>query len=145
MSKVFGPGWIALLKGTGSQLTLSFVKPSFCATAYAVAASRPWPLVGSPSSQGEPEAAGWSGSKYGGYAGLSAPTVSVPGVSVARLAAAHASGVAATVAAALGTCEAWLPELNCGDAPGEEQAATTSVRTSVAKVRVDRSIASSSG
>src|SRR3954453_13515180 len=71
--------------------------------------------------------------------------VSVPGLTVVRLAAAHASGVDARLGAVLGAWEAWLTTLDCGDDPGQEQAPRTRARASVVKVRVDRSIAASSG
>ena len=53
--------------------------PSLSAIAYATALSKPLPLVG------------LSSSKYGGYAGLSVATVSVPGVWVLRFAFVQAS------------------------------------------------------
>jgi len=68
-----------------------FGDPSWSARAYAKALSKPWPLVGSPSSHGAVLWPSAFGSKYGGKAGLSVPIVSVPAVSVARLAAAHSS------------------------------------------------------
>src|SRR5262245_25232601 len=96
---------MALLNGTGTQVTSVGAKPSTSAMARAVAASKPLPLFGSPSSHGSvavsPSAGGW---KYGGKAGLSAPIVSVPAVFVASdsLAQASAEGDGSTDAASLG-------------------------------------------
>ena len=56
------------MNGTVIQVTSELLKPSFSATAYATADSKPLPLVGS------------SSTNHGGYAGLSVPTVKVPAV-----------------------------------------------------------------
>ncbi len=55
-----------------------------------MALSKPRPLVGSPNSHGSVACSSLAGgSKYGGKAGLSVPTVRVPGVLVGRSAAAQ--------------------------------------------------------
>src|SRR5215212_1917465 len=101
MSKALSPGAIELSNGTTVQMTSSFAKPSFSASAYAKALSKPLPSVGSPSSQGfVAPASGMS--KYGGYAGLSVPIVSFPDAFVVRASFAQASADAlgSTLAAA---------------------------------------------
>src|SRR5918993_6040542 len=93
--------------------------------------SKPRWFVGSPSSHGS--VAGSDGWKYGGYAGLSAPIVRVPGVFVASEAGVHgtaacdgdsdaaADGDAASLAAADAAAD--------GDAaPPEHAAANTATR-----------------
>src|SRR3954464_6772600 len=52
------------------------------------------PLVGSPSSHGAVLCPSAFSAKYGGYAGVSVPMVSLPGVSTGSVAAAPASGEA---------------------------------------------------
>src|SRR5690349_9491513 len=75
-SNVLLPGRKDCSNGTTAQWTSLFAKPSFFATAYATALSKPWPERGSLTYQnvlcGVPP-------NHGGYAGLSVPTVSRPG------------------------------------------------------------------
>ena len=79
-SNFFGPGVYDELNGTLVHCTASPVKPSFSATAYATADSKPSPLVGS------------FLENHGSYAGESVPMVSVPGLRTAS--AAQAAGSA---------------------------------------------------
>src|SRR5690349_11384155 len=92
---------MAVRNGAATQVVVSGVKPISRAKAAATAPSKPLPLVGSPISQGSGLLS--DGSKYGGYAGLSAPMVSVPGVSSARASGAQASadGLGSTDAGAV--------------------------------------------
>src|SRR5215208_4619417 len=87
-SKFFGPGAYEELNGTTVHLTSDSEKPSFSATAYATALSKPLPFVGS------------SSSKYGGNAGLSVPTVSRPSV------LSSSEDLSQLAAAAVGVAEA---------------------------------------
>ncbi len=64
MSKSLGPGAIALLNGTGIQTTSSRMNPRLRAMVQATWLSKPWWLVGSPSSHGS--VFGSEGWKYGG-------------------------------------------------------------------------------
>jgi hypothetical protein len=48
-SKSFGPGAMAWSNVVRTQTTSSFAKPSSSATAYATAASKPWPDSGASS------------------------------------------------------------------------------------------------
>ncbi len=75
------PGAYDELNGTLVHWTWSPVKPSFSATAYATADSKPSPFVGS------------FLANHGSYAGESVPIVSVP--AVRTLSAAQAAGSAA--------------------------------------------------
>src|SRR6478735_7661021 len=75
-SNFFAPGAYDELNGTLVHCTASPVKPSFSATAYATADSKPSPLVG-PFLE-----------NHGSYAGESVPIVSVPAVRAASAAAA---------------------------------------------------------
>src|SRR5215212_9980531 len=75
------PGAYDELNGTLVHWTWSPVKPSFSATAYATADSKPSPFVGS------------FLANHGSYAGESVPIVNVPGVRTAS--AAQAAGSAA--------------------------------------------------
>ncbi len=70
-SNFFSPGAYDELNGTTVHVTSVFANPSCLAIAYATALSKPLPFDGS------------SSTKYGGNAGLSVPTVSVPGANVA--------------------------------------------------------------
>src|SRR3954468_2185387 len=65
------------MNGSVVHFTSVFAKPSFSAIPYTTARSKPLPFVGS------------SSSKYGGKAGLSVATVSVPGVRVFSLSFVH--------------------------------------------------------
>jgi hypothetical protein len=98
-SNAFGPGANAFSKVVfSSQLTWSRLKPSFSATAYAVAPSRPSPLYGLLICQ-KVASAGWpsymvSGSPphHGGKAGLSVLSVSRPAFLSAGLSGPQAIG-----------------------------------------------------
>src|SRR5262245_65624936 len=69
--------------------------------AYAAALSKPLPVVGSPHSGSQGSVLPPSRpSKYGGKAGLSVPTVSLPAVFVCMISGVHRSGVATGVATA---------------------------------------------
>ena len=79
--------------------------------------------------------------KYGGKAGLSVPTVSVPAVRVGRFSGAQAFGVAvgAAVGAALGAAVGDAVGAGVGVAPPEQAASRAPVRASAAAKRnVDR-------
>src|SRR4051794_13718842 len=76
-SNDFLPGAYDLAKGVYTQFTFAWVKPSFVATAYTTADSKPLPVDGSLIFHVEPFAA--PPPNHGGNAGLSVPTVSVPG------------------------------------------------------------------
>src|SRR3954463_1928771 len=76
-SNDFLPGAYDLAKGVYTQLTFAWVKPSFVATAYTTADSKPLPVDGSLIFHVEPFFA--PPPNQGGKAGLSVPTVSVPG------------------------------------------------------------------
>ena len=65
-SNVLGPGLYELSNGTYVHATWSLVKPSWSAIAYATALSKPWPLVGSPSSHGAVLLPSAFSAKYGG-------------------------------------------------------------------------------
>jgi hypothetical protein len=77
------------LNGSVVHFTSLLAYPSFCAIAYATALSKPRPFVGSLSS------------KYGGKAGLSVATVSVPGLRVCSWSFVHLSAAFAPVAVLL--------------------------------------------
>src|SRR5689334_2036339 len=127
-SKAFGPGAIALLNGTATQVVVSFVKPISVARAAAKAPSKPWPFVGSPSSHGSGLVSlGW---KNGGYAGLSAPIVSLPAVLSASLSGAQASadGDGASVGAAVGAAVGATVGVGVAVPPLEHAAASTATR-----------------
>src|SRR6476619_2726716 len=87
-SNFFSPGAYDELNGTLVHCTWSPVKPSFSATAYATADSKPSPLVGS------------FLLNHGSYAGESVPMVSVPGVRTAS--AAQPAGSASVEAVPVG-------------------------------------------
>src|SRR3954451_7177766 len=76
-SNDFLPGAYDLAKGVYTQFTFAWVKPSFFATAYTTADSKPLPVDGSLIFHVEPFFA--PPPNQGGKAGLSVPTVSVPG------------------------------------------------------------------
>jgi hypothetical protein len=70
-----------------TQLTFAWEKPSFFATAYTTADSKPLPVDGSLIFQAEPFFS--PPPNHGGNAGLSVPTVSFPSLTVSRLAFAQ--------------------------------------------------------
>ena len=76
--------------------------------------------------------------KYGGKAGLSVPTVSVPAVSVARFSGAQAFGVGvgAGVGAAEGAAVGAVVGAGVGVAPPEQAARTAPVRARAAAKRI---------
>src|SRR3954453_2417753 len=76
-SNDFLPGAYDFANGVYTQLTFAWVKPSFVATAYTTADSKPLPVDGSLIFHVEPFFA--PPPNQGGKAGLSVPTVSVPG------------------------------------------------------------------
>src|SRR3954462_11953693 len=76
-SNDFLPGAYDLANGVYTQFTFAWVKPSFFATAYTTADSKPLPVDGSLIFHVDPFAA--PPPNHGGKAGLSVPTVSVPG------------------------------------------------------------------
>ena len=77
-SQLLAPGAYVWLNGATAHRTSSAEKPIAPATAYATALSKPLPVAGSFNFHCDPLAAPpW---KYGGYAGLSVPTMSAPGL-----------------------------------------------------------------
>src|SRR6266516_6205587 len=75
-SQFLGPGAYVWVNGATTHVTSPFANPSSPATAYATALSNPLPVSGSFSFHWEPFVVPpW---KYGGYAGLSVPIVSLP-------------------------------------------------------------------
>src|SRR4051812_31858994 len=84
-SNFFFPGAKEVLNGTTIHLTSSCAKPRFVATAYATALSKPRPERGSLTFHG----AFSSPPNQGGKAGLSVPTVSVPGLTRLRSPLSH--------------------------------------------------------
>src|SRR5213593_1989408 len=77
-SQLLVPGAYVWLNGATAHRTWSAEKPIAPATAYATALSKPFPVAGSFNFHCDPLAAPpW---KYGGYAGLSVPTMSAPGL-----------------------------------------------------------------
>src|SRR6185503_4655460 len=93
-SNDFLPGAKERLKGTYVQCTAEGLKPSCFATAYAVADSKPFPVEGSLTFQKElfvPPA------YHGGYAGLSVPIVSWPGLTSVSCDFAHDAAAALVV------------------------------------------------
>ena len=119
-SNFFGPGAYALVNGTTIQVTSDVLKPSFSATAYATADSKPLPLVGS------------SSMNQGGYAGLSVPTVKVPDVTSSSWSLAQGSALGLPLAVPL------AEDAGGAASSGAQAAARARTDTAATQIRVAR-------